>query len=364
MYKIFLYVIVLIVLMPNCSTGQVEDTPNPSGLTINLNHLSGFIYEHSEKMAHLTDQYPTAFELDINKQTYGNRPWQQLYNFPQFGVSVHYFNMDSEKPLGDMISITPYFNPILYRSSGLIVSYRIGLGGSYISRGFHPESNPDNVLISSRLNFSLYGNINIRKYLFKNLHVNAGVSLIHYSNGSFKTPNLGINIPAIHVGLGYGQQPQKSFHEDDMSAHERTYYFNLISNFGIKEYRTPGGDKFLNMSGCMFVSRTLNHKSSITAGLDLFYNGTYILLANNPDPDDLVYQLTSGITVGHELTVARLSMLTQMGIYIYDPLTPTPPVYQRYYLRYFFTSNLNIGVGLKTHYGYADFVEWGLGIRL
>ncbi|MFN6944422.1 MAG: acyloxyacyl hydrolase [Cytophagaceae bacterium] len=359
------YFSALLIFLLTPAFAQEDATTHPSGYMVNFNLMKGTILDHSLNMSHLTDQSPTAFELDFSKQTYGNKDWQQLYNFPQIGFALHYVLLDPQRPLGNFFSAATYISPVLYRSEKNLLSYRIGIGIGYVERRFHPTLNPDNNLMSSRLNFCLYGNINFRRFLLGNTHINTGIGILHYSNGAFKVPNLGINIPTIHLGVGIGDQPQKSFKKGILPDYARKYYVNIIGAAGLKEMYPIEGPKYTNYSSSVYVSRTLNRKSMINAGIDVFYNNSYERHMENRYLTDKKYKATSALTIGHELVISKLVLLTQVGYYIYTPLPDFPytDFYQRVSLRYYFMDNLSVGAALKTHYANADFVEYSIGYR-
>jgi hypothetical protein len=362
--KRFFFVIAIYVLLPLSSYCQDFDKTD-NGYRLNINYLQGTIIDHSVNMSHLADQHPRGIEFDLNKQTYGNSPWQKLYKYPKIGVAFHYMMMDLERPLGNSLSITPYYNPTLKRTEKFDLSYKIGGGIGYIEKRYHPETNPTNNLISSRLNFSLFGNINLSYQLYRNLTLNTGLSLLHFSNGAYKIPNLGINIPALHIGVGLGgQRPPVRHVSDSVITYQKKTYLNIVPSVGVKEVPPYFGQKWRVSSLSTYASRTISRKSLLNLGMDFFYYSNYTTHLHNPDPESLKYLITSALLFGHELVINKVVLGTQVGYYIYDPLSPNTSTYQRVSLRYFFTKNISAGVALKTHFANADFVEWGLGIRL
>jgi hypothetical protein len=90
------------------------------------------------------------------------------------------------------------------------------------------------------------------------------------------------------------------------------------------------------------------------------------MIQSDPDVDSLRMPdfKRVGITLGHELFISRVSMLVQMGVYVYKPYQEVDKrIYQRYGLKYAINSYLFAAVALKTHYGTADFMEWTLGVK-
>jgi len=108
------------------------------------------------------------------------------------------------------------------------------------------------------------------------------------------------------------------------------------------------------------------------AGIDLFYDG--LNKANYADTGynfnqslgkfRPIFYYKLGFAVGHEFSYKKLGLLTQLGVYLYNPLKLDPPVYQRYGLKYYITDKVFVMSALLIHYGSADFIEWTVGLRL
>jgi hypothetical protein len=72
-----------------------------------------------------------------------------------------------------------------------------------------------------------------------------------------------------------------------------------------------------------------------------------------------------GIPFGHELLISqKLSMVTELGVYIYKRHQVHPWMYQRYGLRYQVCKGMFTGIMLKTHLGKAECLELNLGYQL
>ena len=118
----------------------------------------------------------------------------------------------------------------------------------------------------------------------------------------------------------------------------------------------------------MYINKRLNQKSALNIGADGFYNTALkYVIRQDPDIDSLHIPdfKRAGLTFGHELFISRISLLTQLGVYVYNPYQKVDArIYQRWGLKYYFSRKLFATMLLKTHFGTADCVEWGLGVRL
>ena len=108
--------------------------------------------------------------------------------------------------------------------------------------------------------------------------------------------------------------------------------------------------------------RTISNKSRLSAGLDLFYDEgalEYTLKENQ-----LKNVMASGIFAGYELTLEKLSIVTQAGIYLSNPNPNDPFYYERAGLRYIIANRVIPSLTLKAHQFKIDFIEWGIGFVL
>ena len=71
-----------------------------------------------------------------------------------------------------------------------------------------------------------------------------------------------------------------------------------------------------------------------------------------------------GIFAGHELFINKLSLLTQLGYYVYYPYDFEGRTYFRIGLKRYFGEKLFGALTLKSHGAKAEAVEFGIGIRL
>ena len=69
----------------------------------------GTVLEHSPAISHLIQAHPSGFMLSYNIKTYGNKEWESLYNYPDYGVSFVYQDMKTEA-LGKHYGIYGHYN--------------------------------------------------------------------------------------------------------------------------------------------------------------------------------------------------------------------------------------------------------------
>ena len=71
-----------------------------------------------------------------------------------------------------------------------------------------------------------------------------------------------------------------------------------------------------------------------------------------------------GLFVGHELFINRLSLITQLGYYVYYPYDFEGRTYFRLGLKWYIYKSMFAAISLKSHGAKAEAVEFGIGVRL
>ena len=74
--------------------------------------------------------------------------------------------------------------------------------------------------------------------------------------------------------------------------------------------------------------------------------------------------IRAGLHGSYDLVISDLSIIINMGAYIYSRYPDDETVYQRIGLRYRVNKKLFVLMHLKSHWGKADFIEWGVGYRI
>jgi len=198
------------------------------------------------------------------------------------------------------------------------------------------------------------------------LFLSCGIGITHFSNGAVKMPNRGINIPSINLGLNYYLHEKQFLKPETAIQNKSKNEFKIIGNWGIKEIYQSFGNKYMaySLSGNCF--RNFSTKRKLGIGLDIFYDtsnkkrleeeGT--IISNDFEI------IKPGINIGHEWEISKLTIVFQIGSYLYTKDKNDGYIYDRLALQYDLKEHLFINVSLKTHFAKADFVEWGIGYKL
>lgn len=329
----------------------------------------GFIMPHHKYIQYLSTGHFTAFELNVGKQTNGRKKWHQLYNYPYIGLSFWTANMANPEVLGSVYTLYPYLNFNLVDHRKLDFNFRFGTGIAYITKKFEPFDNYKNLLIGTNLNVAISLLYELKWAIQQHIQLSTGVGMTHFSNGALKMPNLGINIPTVNVGVAYLLNTNKPFFVPTESLCKKdTTKFEIqsIVSGGIKEIYPACGDKFGVFSWSNSLIKTWSLKRKIGVGIDLFWEFSNIrsLKRQGIEVKHAYEVIKPGVHVLHQLRFSRLSLVTQIGFYIYAKDKSDGPIYDRLALQYKLNNNILLNVALKTHFAKADFVEWGIGYSI
>jgi hypothetical protein len=335
-----------------------------------LNYFSGNIGLHNNDILHLISGHPEGVILSWNKKTFGTEDWQQRFNYPDYGASFIYQNLKNDI-LGNNFGLYAHYNFYFFNRN---VMFRVGQGIAYNTNPYDKVENHKNIAFGSRLLSSTYVMINYKKErLFDRFGLQAGFSLIHYSNANIKAPNTSINTIALNIGLNYNIDEEDSEYEDTLSDEKFTesIKYNLAFRTGINQSDIIGSGQFPFYVLSAYADKRLNYVSAIQFGADVFFSNflkELIYFKSVSFPEDNVSGDEDfkrvGVFVGHELFVNKMSLETQLGYYVYYPFDFEGRTYVRIGLKRYFGKKIFGAMTLKSHGFRAEAVEFGLGVRL
>ncbi|NJX15917.1 acyloxyacyl hydrolase [Tamlana crocina] len=340
---------------------------------VDVNYFYGNIALHNNEILHLIQGHPEGSIIGWNKKTYGFNEWEQRFNFPDYGVSFAYQDLKNEV-LGNNYSLYAHYNFYFFKRN---LMFRVGQGLAYNTNPYHKETNFKNVAFGSKFMSSTYVMLNYKKErLFDRLGLQAGFSLIHYSNANVKSPNNGTNSITFNVGLNYSLDDTDLFYQDDLDKKADQEFsepikYNLVFRSGINESDVVGSGQFAMYVASAYADKRINKTSALQLGTDVFFSNflkelIYYESVAFPEKEvsgDEDYKRV-GVFAGHELFINKMSLLTQLGYYVYYPFDFEGRVYTRLGLKRYFGEKWFGTLSLKSHGAKAEGVEFGIGVRL
>ncbi|HOK38505.1 MAG: acyloxyacyl hydrolase [Bacteroidales bacterium] len=333
----------------------------------------GFTLPHHSLMRYFINNNVAILELNYSIKTDGSKPWQHAWRFPEMGGGYLIGGLGNINVLGFSQSLFWFFGVPIIEKDNFIFKYRIGGGIAYLSEKFDYRANYYNVAIGSHFNAHLHFSI-ISEYKISNefpLYLTSGLSYNHFSNGAIETPNLGLNQFSFNIGLKY------LYSKFPYNLPKRTvpYVYNKIPEFsvylasGIKENSTYENKKFTFFSLVADYGYRVSTIRTLGLGINIIsdFSLKSQIAEQNLVPNKIDI-LRIGIHGFQELYFTPdLSMLLQVGTYAFNKFKPSDKtflVYSKLGLRYTFLERYFVNIVLKTHTTTADYIEFGVGIKI
>lgn len=336
-----------------------------------INYFYGNTLKHQHNIRPLVQNHPTGILISLHHKTNGEQDWNQNYNFPEFGTTFVFQNYGGDY-LKQVYFLGGHINFYFLKRN---LHFRLVQGIAYTNSIYDKETNNKNIAFGSNL---LNGSLAMLQYkkekVLGNFGFQSGILFTHFSNGSTKSPNTGINTLAINAGVIYDLEPNFEYQpkrEIDNSGEK--IRCNFSARTGVNEAFPGAGLKpFLHLG--FHLDKKINKKSAFQLGTDFFINESRRENINfsriayktdkEPIPENVDYKRV-GLFIGHELFINNFSIETQVGHYVYQPVVlDGEGLYARLGAKYYFTKNLFSSFHVKTHYFQAENLEVGLGIRL
>lgn len=325
-----------------------------------------------------------SFSVKYTKQTIGKKLWEQLYNYPNYGVGLYFTDFHNPEEIGHPFGIYGFFNAPFKRWSNLTLNYELGFGTMFNWKSFNPITNKYNIAIGAGESFIIDAGINLQYFLTKKIILEGGFSLTHFSNGALKEPNFGINTMAPKISLKYNFKNKPEFQKKEKPKYNKQNEF-LISFYGAKKNVIVDSttnltvkEKYEGVNFPVFgisalFNRQVSYKSKFGLGMSVSYNSSInaqyavdnneIEIVNGP----FFEKLQLSVFPSYELVINKLSIVLQPSFYLYRKKikTQSPTFYQKLGLRYQMTKNIFSEINLRAYqFHVSDFIEWTIGYRI
>lgn len=350
-----------------CFTSNAQNLQN---WFVDANYYTGAILPHSDQISHLITKKPTGYLVSFNRKTSGDKPWESFYNYPDYGFSLHYQDNHNTE-LGNLYGVFAHYNFYFLKRN---LQFRVAQGIAYATNPYNKETNFRNMAYGTQFMPSTYFSLNYNKKNFWNgVGFQTGFLFIHHSNATIKSPNTSTNTVALQLGFNYSfdkqEQVRKFSSEPDNFQQQLQYGFSFKTGVNESHIIGMGQKPFYHING--YVEKRLNRTGGVQLGAELFLSQTLkelipFLAVSFPETNikaDADYKRV-GAFVGYELYINKLSAEAQLGYYLHDEYKENGSLYQRLGMKYYVTEKVFGSMTLKTHYGKAEALEFGVGIKL
>ncbi len=375
-----------------------------------------------DRHAYIKKDHVYGVDLRIGKQTDGRKQWEQLFNYPSYGLLLRYEHntLDSAKyeyrnengdpmtdwvEIGDCFVVGGFINGHLYNGKYWSLDYDITGGLS-----FWPKHG--NEFIGSLVNVHLAIGAGPVFHISDNFDIFARYMFSHSSNGALLLPNNGVNVLSWTLGMRYYPKDRPVLNPKEPVFWKKQYAIYASESFGVLQSNTKINGQISGEPGYYFgnliqlgVTGKFHPKFRWSVGLDLSWTGETKLkcqeAAINAESGSLSVPLVQysfwrgthiAVSGMFEVLYNNFAFCVGGGYYLYhgiyngtdekktwtfveSKMSPfekqyLPDAYQNYYERvgfkYYFGKNKNMYAGafMKLHAGSIDYIEWTYGIHI
>lgn len=298
------------------------------------------------------------------------------------GVGVAYNEYNPQ--LGNPFSVFVFQGArIAAISSQLSFNYEWNLGLTFGWNPYNETTNPDNKVIGSRNTAYLDADFYLAWRLSRQIDVNIGATVSHYSNGNTKFPNAGLNTAGVRVGVAWyaGRHRKEDIPQLPMPAFTRHMSYDVMvfgawrrRGFFTNEgaFAVPG--KFavagFNAAAMYNISHWFNAGLSLdgvydhSANLQLDSYLKYGVIDENIQPPTSE-QMALGLSARGEFVMPWFSINMGIGTNIINASRDFKGIYEVLALKTSVTRHVyvNIGYCLKD-FRVPNYLMLGIGFRI
>jgi hypothetical protein len=350
---------------------------------VDFKYHHGRFLKNSGTLDDIMDNPYDAFDVRIGFQADGEQQiWDQLYGYPVYGVGFYQAYFEGGE-LGSPQALYMFMRAPVIKGKKLSWNWELAVGLSYGFYKYDPNTNPDQQVIGSEHNVYFNAATGLSYDLGKRWDITLDMDVTHFSNGSTRTPNLGVNLMGLVLGGRYYFNPVRNytkaiddeyrpltkpiFIRKEVPKFQRRSEIILFLSAGGKTTTTQiyNGPTYFISSLSLDYAWAYHHVGKVGVGFDAFYESAlrdFPEKRENPGFSDLSYY---GWHIAHYLNIYRLTLVTQIGFYLSNHVSHKGNTYMQVGGSYSVTEQFFLRAALKTRNGsVADFIEWGVGYRI
>jgi len=338
--------------------------------SIRLGYINGFLIPHHEDMQHMYKQI-SGVQVQVLHQVNQN---EASKGGSLLGYSLSYYNLGSEIN-GRAFSVALLVeSPLIKRRNidkdfWLKSSFQFGLGMGYLTERYDLKTNPYNRAIGSHLNGYMQIGVLIESQIYRGIGIHAGIGMAHFSNASWKYPNLGVNLPFVQYGLNMNIQTvdQSAKVKKNDPMRKFTPWQKTVSlRIGKKEVDLDDDRSFINGLLEFTLEKYRNHLSNFRYSVGLYHDRTYQYRKfETLDEYNFLECTELTISVGYETRFGKWGVMTDLGFYAYKPdFKKKTPYYEAIGVSYRINQSCKAILRLKANKTTADFAEFGFSYRI
>lgn len=335
-----------------------------------MNYKTTFILPHSGAVNAITNGVFSVFEMGCEFPFAGNKQFKNEYPWHSLGIVFNYSSLSNPEILGSSYALLPYIKMNVLHSKKSKWTGRIGAGIAYIEKPFDPTTNFKNFVIGSYINNITDLQLTYNQ-IFNNSELNLGFGLQHFSNGSIKRPNLGINLPYINIGYKFNNASPQYKPNRDTSKVKNSFFVN--TSYGFKNIEHGTTDKFSVWQMGLGYKMNFKRNKSLQLQLDVIHDWSVPYLKEYTYTIQAIDNWIIGGFLWYEKRFGNIGLLAGSGYYLHSVYKTFNQdwnfankggrFYNRTAVKYYF-EKLYAQIAIRAHMGEADNFEFGIGYQL
>lgn len=330
---------------------------------ISLVPQAGFLLPHRSTVSHLNVGHSYGGRIGAVIQTNGNKQWHHDFDFPTIEFGSFYYDLGNKDVLGSTFGISAGIYLPYFKKNGWSIGTNAAYGLAWVTKKYDLVENPKNNVIGSNLNTITNIGIRFEKQFSKN-SISLEVGMTHLSNGAYRLPNLGVNLPFIGFSYHYfiNQLEFKDVAtESFIGLPINNWSFHSLLIGSIKQIYPTGGNTYGVVSLTNYAQYGVRKKCIIEGGIDAIYNES--IVKYNKGDHGKVKNFQLGLYAAYVLPIHKMQLIVGMGRYLINPLDPAGQWYHKFGARFRLAEQLWGNFTIKSHWAKADYFEYGLSYR-
>lgn len=326
---------------------------------------SGLNLPFYKALDYLIDDDIHAAEISVAFPSDGDDPWERIYHYPETGLGYSHWSLGNDEILGRAHAVYGFINIPVFGKRSFAFYWQVSAGGAFITKKFSIGENYLNRAIGSHANVFIRFAIDGEIKLTNRSNIIFGTGITHFSNGKTRSPNYGINAGSVSFGMNYRFGNEEIItSETELPAIGKKLINTIIVSAGTKVYDNLDGRTYVAGSISYNLERRINQYARAGLGSNLSFDGSireglvaekYEQEISSPD----LFRL--GVHVSYACRYKNLIAGLQIGHYLYSRYRVLTNIYNRVSVQYVFNSKIIGSISIKSHWGKADCLEYGIG---
>ena len=367
------FLILLSILLCNFKflKAQAFENNENTFLVVQQKFHTGKPIKYSDSLSSSLEKRFFSTDFRFAFESKGIYPAEYFLNFPTYGIGFYSSRLGDPDTLGYPLATYLFYQSPFVSKKHFSLYWEVDFGVAWHFNQFHPVKNPRNDLIGSDLNIIFNFNLGTDIRINERFDMNLDFVFTHFSNGTVMLPNKGLNQYGFAIGTKYhfAKKKMDAFKRFDPAKASKPSKFTkrneLTATFGLGS-KAVGKNKHYPVSELVLdYFRAYQWFGKFGAGIDCIYDRT---LADDFDKRNFPAEtkfLFLGYHASHELTVSKLSLVTQLGGYMYKGIEAKGNFFFRLSLRYYLNNRFYMNMSLKSVPKIrADFIEFGGGVKI